>query len=109
MPVDNLDDFIGEVEKAEIELDSNSENAKIEQEKIQEEYIKRDRLIHQAFEQSLAGKEWLAMVKENFLIKRNVFEFGESHDPYDIGWMAGQQAFIRNIIKTIEKVNKGER
>jgi len=90
------------------ELDKLDETGKIDQKKIQEEYKKRDQLIHLAFFQSPPGKEWLEKCKEQWLVNIGCLKFGESHDPYDIGWLEGRNDVIRKIIKTIAKVNKGD-
>lgn len=87
------------------DFDRQQEAAGVEQELIQKEWERRDTLIHRTFVQTESGRELLDIWKQT-LIDKDVVRHGEGHDPYDIGIEAGQQRFIRNIIRTCKKVEK---
>jgi hypothetical protein len=79
-----------------------------EKQKQDEEGEERDRLIHQVFCQTEAGKK-LKEKLDKVWINHPIVRQGEAHDPYDIGIAQGHMDFIRNIHITCEKVEKGER
>ena len=93
-----MDNFIDDFEVAQ-------EKAREAQDRLIREGERRDSLIHRTFRQSEAGRELLEVWKEGIL-RTDVVRHGESHDPYDIGIEAGFQKFVRNIIKTCEKMDK---
>lgn len=78
--------------------------------KIQKDYeakaAKLDYLIHRTFEQGESGKELLDYWKTS-LVMQPVAEGGL--DLIDIGIREGYKRFIRGIILTIERVERGER
>lgn len=67
---------------------------------------KLDYLIHQTFEQNESGKELLEIWKES-LVMQPTAESGM--DQVGIGIREGQKRFIRGILLTINRVEKGER
>ena len=66
---------------------------------------KLDILIHQTFEQHPPGKELLEIWKEALIMQPTVEAGMDQHEP---GIREGQKSFIRAIILTIRKVEKGE-
>ena len=66
---------------------------------------KLDILIHRTFEQHQPGKELLGIWKEA-LIMQPTAEGGM--DQFEVGIREGQKSFIRAIILTIKKIEKGE-
>ena len=82
------------------------EQANREQERLIKNGEKLDILIHRTFRQTESGRELLDLWIKKALIMKDIVRHGESHDPYDIGIEAGLQRFIRNIIRTCEKVDK---
>lgn len=66
---------------------------------------KLDHLIHQAFSQNPAGAELLAMWGETLLM---IPSANPGDDLLAIGQTEGLKQFIRNIILTVEKVERGD-
>ena len=104
----DLDDFIAQLPSDE-DLDKLDTESRIAQEKLQEEYKERDRIIHRVFEQNENGKKLLNQWVKAKLIDDTSVDVGVVLSERDIGMIIGVQNFIRKIVRTIEKVNKGER
>lgn len=66
---------------------------------------KLDYLIHKTFEQNQAGKDLLAIWKESLLMQPSATG---GMDLVDIGIREGQKRFIRGIILTVNRVERGD-
>lgn len=84
-------------------LELDPDEIKKQQAKLQEEYNKRDYLIHKVFSQTEDGQELLKNWVDTCLIRTPSFQKGDDN-PYDIGMMEGIKTFVRNILLTCEKV-----
>jgi hypothetical protein len=84
-------------------LDPAEALKQLEESKAKSERL--DFLIHRTFEQHAPGKELLGMWKEA-LIMQPTAEGGM--DKIEIGTREGQKGFVRAIILTVKKVEKGE-
>ena len=91
---DDLNSGFDPAKASKIQKDSESKAARL------------DYLIHQTFEQNEAGKELLAIWKEALIMSATA-ESGM--DKVVIGINEGQKRFIRGIILTINRVEKGDR
>ena len=78
-----------------------------QQQRLEAEYNKRDYLIHKVFEQTEEGKELLKMWINNVITRKPVIVKGGGQTPYDMGIAQGMQDFVRGILLTCEKVEKG--
>ena len=89
-------------------IEFDPKKIKKQQDLLNEEYRKRDHLIHKVFAQNPDGKELLEHWIEKSLLRIPVVVKGAEHDPFDIGIVQGTHDFIRNILLTCEKVEKGD-
>lgn len=76
------------------------------QKDAEEKANKLDYLIHAVFEQNEQGKELITIWKEALIMQPTV---EPGIDQFDAGIREGQKRFIRGILLTINRVEKGEK
>ncbi len=64
-----------------------------------------DYLIHQVFSQHEQGRELLAIWKETLIMRPTV---GTGMDQFQAGINEGMKSFIRGVLITIQRVERGE-
>ena len=89
----------------EIGLNLDHEEIKKQQEELKAKHEHLDYLIHRTFAQTESGTELLKMWSEALQMTPDA---KPGMDQIEIGIIAGKKEFIRNIILTINRVERNE-
>lgn len=89
----------------EIGSDFDPEEIKRHQEELKAKYEQLDYLIHRTFAQTESGAELLKLWVEALQMTADA---KPGMDQIEIGIIAGKKEFIRNIILTINRVERNE-